>query len=64
MDSVQRYPHLHEIYRGFALALIGAGTSLFTGRSVAFSALRQLLPGFAAAATTYGLGKIVGVSLT
>jgi VIT1/CCC1 family predicted Fe2+/Mn2+ transporter len=48
---------------GVALALIGAGTSLFTGRGVAFSALRQLLLGFAAAAITYGFGKIVGVSL-
>src|SRR5205085_374729 len=45
---------------GLALALIGAGTSLFTGRNVAFSALRQLCLGFAAAAITYGFGKIVG----
>ena len=35
---------------GVALAAIGAGTSLFTGRSVAFSAFRQLLIGYAAAA--------------
>jgi VIT1/CCC1 family predicted Fe2+/Mn2+ transporter len=49
---------------GLALALIGAGTSLFTGRGVAFSALRQLVLGFAAAAITYGFGKFVGVSLT
>jgi VIT1/CCC1 family predicted Fe2+/Mn2+ transporter len=49
---------------GVALVLIGAGTSLFTGRNVAFSALRQLALGFAAAAITYGVGRIVGVSLT
>ena len=49
---------------GVALVLIGAGTSLFTGRNVAFSALRQLVLGFAAAAITYGVGRIVGVSLT
>lgn len=48
---------------GLALALIGAGTSLFTGRSFAFSALRQLLTGFAAAGVTYGIGRLVGVSL-
>jgi VIT1/CCC1 family predicted Fe2+/Mn2+ transporter len=48
---------------GFALALIGAGTSLFTGRSAGFSALRQLVIGMAAAAITYGTGAIVGVSL-
>lgn len=48
---------------GIALALIGAGTSLFTGRSGTFSALRQVVIGFAAAAVTYFAGKVVGVSL-
>lgn len=48
---------------GFALALIGAGTSLFTGRSALFSAVRQLLIGLAAAGVTYGAGAIVGTSL-
>ena len=48
---------------GVALVLIGAGTSLFTGRSVAFSGARQLLIGLAAAGITYGIGRIVGVSL-
>lgn len=46
-----------------ALTLIGAGTALFTGRSFAFSAARQLAFGFAAAAITYGLGALIGVSL-
>ena len=48
---------------GIALALIGAGTSLFTGRSLLFSAGRQLAIGFAAAAVTFGIGKLAGVSL-
>jgi VIT1/CCC1 family predicted Fe2+/Mn2+ transporter len=48
---------------GIALAAIGAGTSLFTGRSVAFSAFRQLLIGYAAAAITYGIGMLAGVTL-
>jgi VIT1/CCC1 family predicted Fe2+/Mn2+ transporter len=48
---------------GVALALIGAGTSLFTGRGVVFSALRQLAIGLAAAGVTYGMGAVVGVSL-
>jgi vacuolar iron transporter family protein len=48
---------------GLALALIGAGTSLFTGRSIAFSSGRQLLIGYAAAAITYGIGRLVGVTL-
>jgi VIT1/CCC1 family predicted Fe2+/Mn2+ transporter len=47
-----------------ALMAIGAGTSLFTGRSMAFSALRQLAIGAAAAGITYGVGKIVGVSIS
>lgn len=48
---------------GLALAGIGAGTSLFTGRGALFSALRQLAIGFAAACVTYGIGHLVGVSL-
>lgn len=46
-----------------ALALIGAGTSLFTGRNVAYSAARQLVLGLAAAAITYGVGRLAGVTL-
>ena len=48
---------------GLALAAVGAGTSLFTGRGALFSATRQLLIGLAAAAVTYGLGALVGASL-
>jgi VIT1/CCC1 family predicted Fe2+/Mn2+ transporter len=48
---------------GLALILIGGGTSLFTGRALVVSALRQLLIGFAAAAVTYGIGHLVGVSI-
>jgi vacuolar iron transporter family protein len=48
---------------GVALAAIGAGTSLFTGRSVAFSAFRQLLIGYVAAAITYAIGMLAGVTL-
>jgi len=48
---------------GVALALIGAGTSLFTGRGIGFSALRQLLVGYAAAAITYAIGMLAGVTL-
>ncbi len=49
---------------GVALAAIGAGTSLFTGRSLAFSAFRQLAVGYIAAAVTFGIGRLVGVSLS
>lgn len=49
---------------GIVLAAIGAGTTLFTGRSLAFSALRQLAVGYVAAAITFGVGRIVGVALS
>lgn len=48
---------------GLALAAIGAGTSLFTGRGAVFSGFRQLAIGFAAAAVTFDIGHLVGVSL-
>ncbi len=48
---------------GVALVMIGAGTTLFTGRTVLFSSVRQLAIGFAAAGITYGIGRLVGVAL-
>lgn len=47
-----------------ALATIGALTSLFNGRSPAFSAARQVVFGCAAAAVTYGIGRLLGVTLS
>ncbi len=47
-----------------ALAAMGALTALFNGRTVAFSAARQLLLGALAAAVTYGIGTMLGASLT
>jgi len=48
---------------GFALLLIGAGTSLFTGRGVWFSGVRQLVVGLAAAGVTFAIGKLIGVAI-
>jgi VIT1/CCC1 family predicted Fe2+/Mn2+ transporter len=48
---------------GLVLAVIGVATSVFTGRGAAFSALRQLVIGYGAAGITFGIGKLVGVSL-
>lgn len=45
------------------LFAIGAGTSVFTGRGLWFSGVRQALIGLAAAAVTFGLGRVIGVSL-
>jgi VIT1/CCC1 family predicted Fe2+/Mn2+ transporter len=52
------------VVAGAALAAVGAATSLFTGRSLAFSALRQLVIGYAAAAVTFGLGRLLGVAVS
>jgi VIT1/CCC1 family predicted Fe2+/Mn2+ transporter len=45
------------------LFAIGAGITLFTGRSVWFSGLRQVAFGLAAAAITYFIGNLIGVSI-
>ncbi|WP_449426144.1 VIT1/CCC1 transporter family protein [Rhodanobacter lindaniclasticus] len=42
------------------LALIGIGTSLFTGRGMLFSIARQFGITAAAAAITYGVGHMLG----
>ncbi len=42
------------------LALIGIGTSLFTGRSMVFSIARQLVITAAAASITFGIGRLLG----
>lgn len=42
---------------------IGSAITLFTGKSVFFSGTRQVLFGLAAAAVTYGIGSLIGVSL-
>jgi VIT1/CCC1 family predicted Fe2+/Mn2+ transporter len=46
-----------------ALFVIGAGITLLTGRSVLFSGFRQVLFGIAAAALTFGIGSLIGVTL-
>lgn len=42
---------------------IGAAITLFTGRSLLFSGMRQVLFGLAAAAITFGIGKLIGVNV-
>jgi VIT1/CCC1 family predicted Fe2+/Mn2+ transporter len=46
-----------------ALFAIGAGITVITGRSAFRSGLRQVVFGLAAAAITFGVGRLVGVSL-
>jgi VIT1/CCC1 family predicted Fe2+/Mn2+ transporter len=45
------------------LFLIGAIITLFTGKSMLYSGMRQVIFGLAAAAITYSIGKWIGVSL-
>ena len=54
---------LSIIFSTIALFIVGAAITLFTGRNVLFSGLRQVIFGLAAAAVTYGVGRLVGVSL-
>lgn len=54
---------LSLLLSGLALFLIGAGITLLTGRSVFYSGMRQVIFGFAAAAITFGIGRLLGVSL-
>jgi vacuolar iron transporter family protein len=45
------------------LFFIGASITLFTGKNLWFSGLRQVLFGLIAAAITFGIGRLIGVSL-
>jgi VIT1/CCC1 family predicted Fe2+/Mn2+ transporter len=45
------------------LFIIGAAITLMTGRNVWYSGFRQVLVGIAAAALTYGVGRLIGVSM-
>ncbi len=51
------------VFSTIGLFLIGAATSLFTGKNIWFSGFRQVLFGLVAAAVTYGLGTLVGGNL-
>lgn len=48
---------------GVGLFVIGAGITLLTGRSILYSGMRQVVFGFAAAAITFGVGRLIGVAI-
>jgi VIT1/CCC1 family predicted Fe2+/Mn2+ transporter/rubrerythrin len=54
---------ISTVVSAIGLFLIGAAITLFTGRSVWFSGMRQVGFGLAAAAITFGIGKLIGVSV-
>jgi VIT1/CCC1 family predicted Fe2+/Mn2+ transporter len=56
------YVVVSAVLSGLALFAVGASLSLFTGRSALMSGLRQVGLGAAAAALTFGIGRVVGVS--
>jgi vacuolar iron transporter family protein len=45
------------------LFIIGSSITLFTGRSIWFSGMRQVLFGLAAGAITFGIGKLIGMNI-
>ncbi len=51
------------IVSAIGLFIIGAAITLMTGRSVLYSGFRQVLVGIAAAALTYGVGRLIGASV-
>ena len=54
---------LSTIFSAIGLFLIGAAITLFTGKNVWYSGFRQVFFGLAAAAITFGIGKLIGVSM-
>lgn len=54
---------LSALLSALGLFGIGAAITLFTGRPVWYSGLRQVFFGLAAAAITFGIGKLIGVSV-
>jgi VIT1/CCC1 family predicted Fe2+/Mn2+ transporter len=54
---------ISTVLSGLGLFLIGSSITLFTGKSVWYSGFRQVLFGLAAAAITFGIGKLIGVSI-
>jgi len=54
---------LSVAFSAVGLFLIGSAITLFTGKSIWFSGFRQVLFGLLAAAVTFGIGKLIGVSL-
>jgi VIT1/CCC1 family predicted Fe2+/Mn2+ transporter len=54
---------MSALLSAIGLFIIGAAITLFTGRNVLFSGFRQVVFGVAAACVTFGIGKLIGVSV-
>jgi VIT1/CCC1 family predicted Fe2+/Mn2+ transporter len=51
------------VLSAIGLFILGAGITLFTGRSVFYSGARMVLFGLIAAAITFGIGRLIGGNL-
>lgn len=51
------------VFSAIGLFGIGAAITLFTGKSIWFSGMRQVIFGLIAAAITFGIGRLIGVSI-
>lgn len=51
------------VVSGVGLFAVGAATTLFTGRTVLYAGMRQVLFGLAAAAVTYIIGHFIGTNI-
>lgn len=54
---------ISTILSAMGLFVIGASITLFTGKSVWYSGFRQVLFGLIAAAITFGIGSLIGISI-
>ncbi|MBK8820385.1 MAG: VIT1/CCC1 transporter family protein [Saprospiraceae bacterium] len=54
---------LSTVVSAIGLFVIGSAITLFTGKSIWYSGMRQVLFGLAAAAVTYGIGSLIGVQV-
>jgi vacuolar iron transporter family protein len=54
---------ISAILSAIGLFLIGASITLFTGKSIWYSGMRQVIFGLLAAAITFGIGRLIGVSI-
>jgi VIT1/CCC1 family predicted Fe2+/Mn2+ transporter len=54
---------LSVIFSTVGLFVIGAAITLFTGKNVWYSGIRQVVFGLTAAAITFGIGKLIGVAV-
>ena len=50
-------------FSALGLFIIGAAITLFTGKNVWYSGMRQVIFGLAAAAITFGIGRLIGVNI-